>query len=79
MADRDAILSEFLSNELLLSVSDLTPAELERVTFSHDSDSPVVESVKRLITAYEKGEADATLIRNVNAVIKRFANDRESQ
>ena len=73
MADRNVMLSKYLENDLLKSLSSLSESELQAVNFSIKTSDPLIEALKRLIFSYCQEDAKITILRNVNIEIEKNA------
>ena len=73
MADRNVMLSKYLENDLLKSLSSLSESELKAVNFSIKTSDPLIEALKRLIFSYCQEDAKITILRNVNIEIEKNA------
>ena len=72
MANRNEILNNFTNNEKLYELSGLSPESLNDISFNPDPAGDVlVESLKKLIHSYCKGEAKITVIKNINIEIEK--------
>ena len=70
--DRNQMLKNFTSNEKLYELTGLLPGSLEDINFRSDTDGNlIVESLKKLIFSFCSGDADATVIKNVNLEIEK--------
>jgi hypothetical protein len=70
MADRKVMLSKYLENDLLKSLSSLSESELKAVNFSQKTNDPLIEALKKLIFSYCQEDAQVTILRNVNVEIQ---------
>jgi hypothetical protein len=72
VANRNEILNNFTNNEKLYELSGLSPESLNDISFKPDPAGDVlVESLKKLIFSYCKGEAKITVIKNINIEIEK--------
>ncbi len=74
--DRDEVLKRFLKNAELRKRSGIPEGELEKVSFSQDSNNLLVESLKAMIYTYCGGDANPTIQRSIQTRIKRYVSQR---
>ena len=80
--DRQEMLQQFLSDPLMSDITGLDPEELRGVGYGNEqkSDRVLLEALKRLVSlcceVSEERKADATIIREINLLIDRAAEEK---
>jgi hypothetical protein len=71
MKDRQKMLRNFLSNKEFQDISGLDPKKLESINFANDTNSLLLEALKRMVFSYCQEDAESTVIRNINTTIEK--------
>lgn len=77
MADRKVMLSKYLENDLVKTLSSLSESEIQAVNFTLKTSDPLIEALKKLIFSYCQKDAKITILRNVNVEIENNASELE--
>lgn len=77
MADRKVMLSKYLENDLVKTLSSLSESEIQVVNFTLKTSDPLIEALKKLIFSYCQKDAKITILRNVNVEIEKNASELE--
>jgi len=71
MPDRNQMLKAYLNNSLLHEFTELSEDKISKVSFSSNSEEPLIEALKKLIFSYCQSNAQVTVIRDVNREIEK--------
>jgi len=71
MPDRNQMLKAYLNNSLLHEFTELSEDKISNVSFSSNSEEPLIEALKKLIFSYCQSNAQVTVIRDANREIEK--------
>lgn len=73
MDDQKEILNNFLNNESIFEMTELTKNEIQEITFGKSTNDALTSTLKRMIISYCNGDAHITIIKNANIEIEKFS------
>lgn len=72
--DRNDVLNNFLKSEKLAELISLSDDEIQDFNYMSESNSLLMEALKKLIYAYCSEDSDVTVLRKINNMINEKSN-----